>query len=144
MITYELEWAKQVALEEEELAIMEMVGIVEKDNKNAKWKARGKEFRMPETSRQKGTEPHQATSFKDKEKKQARDPELEPQQANQFKGKGKEPAEAPSPLPDLNPSIKWPHKHTIAKKALDKARKPESNIPPSKPREPDPLIKWLN
>ncbi|EDU47118.1 predicted protein [Pyrenophora tritici-repentis Pt-1C-BFP] len=131
VITYELEWAKQVALEEEELAIMEMVGIVEKDDKNAKWKARWKEFRMPETSRQKGTEPHQATSFKDKEKKQARDPELEPQQANQFKGKGKgkgkEPAEAPSPLPDLNPSIKWPHKHTIAKNALDRARKPESN-----------------
>ncbi|KAI1559216.1 hypothetical protein PtrEW4_011843, partial [Pyrenophora tritici-repentis] len=35
VITYELEWAKQVALEEEELAIMEMVGIVEKDDKNA-------------------------------------------------------------------------------------------------------------
>ncbi|CAA9964260.1 hypothetical protein PTMSG1_07619 [Pyrenophora teres f. maculata] len=92
VIPDELEWTIQLTQKEEELAIVQMIGIVKGDIQNAKWKARERKSAeqrqqegvgMAQPSRQKGTE--KQTGLK-------HDEELEPQQAKSFEGKGKKRA----------------------------------------------------
>ncbi|KAL7776662.1 hypothetical protein CFE70_007080 [Pyrenophora teres f. teres 0-1] len=172
VIPDELEWAIKLTQKEEELAMVQMIGIVKGDIRNAKWKAREKKNEeqrqqegvgMPQPSRQKGTEkqtglkhdeelePQQAKSFEGKGKKRARGPEPELQQPKRFKckckGKGKEPAEAPFLKSDLDPLIKWPTKLTIINRAPGEKRKAKPNVylPKSEGEsepDPDPSVKW--